>query len=90
MPLFSGRLGALVIISGELGSKHIFWGFRELCQKKVKKKAYKLHLFDFFKLPCIPDPLYIFTICGCSCGTSLYFFPSSSNCNLKFIYSMDN
>ena len=36
--LFSGSWGALVIISGDLGSKLIFLGSREPCQKAKKKE----------------------------------------------------
>ena len=42
--LFSGSWGALLIILGELGSRHIFWGLREHCQK-VKKKNIRLPFY---------------------------------------------
>ena len=46
--LFSGRRGALLIILGELGSKHILLGIMEHCQK-VKKKYQASILSDSLK-----------------------------------------
>ena len=43
--LFSGSWGALLIIFGELGSKHILWVFREHCQK-VKQKQYQASILS--------------------------------------------
>ena len=61
--LFSGSWGALLIILGELGSKHILWGFREHCQK-VKKKYQASILSDSLKCRWLlgavtPRPPYI-------------------------------
>ena len=56
--LFSGSWGALLIILGELGSKHILLGIKGALPKSKKNKYQASILFNSLKLCWLLAPMY--------------------------------